>query len=172
MSLFVRPIVEFDASAMLDFFQQLVVQDPERVERAQEVLGMSVDMERSWIQKRLKEEMAGERFALCADAGGGIVAVGEVERLKRWYERHVAEIRFGILPGHAQAGLELVRALAGKAAANGIEILVRYELSTQQTGLEVARQAGFEEAGRVPGYYRRPVGDVDRVCLTQSLLPR
>ncbi|KTB56172.1 hypothetical protein AO066_29285 [Pseudomonas fluorescens] len=159
-----------DAVALLAFFSQLVERDPERVERPTDVLLLNPDKEAIWIGKLLEKEAAGEAIVLCVlNKASVIVGLGEVERRPRWIERHVAEIRFGLLPDYAEEGRELVRLLETRAKAIGIECLYYFHLATQSQGIAVVKACGFELAGTLPGYYKRESGYVDRVFYTKNI---
>jgi hypothetical protein len=158
-----------DAEALLAYFRRLVAEDPERVERPEDASRLTVEDERQWIASRETAERAGEMSVLCIEEERRIVAVGEVERMRRWIERHVAELRFGCLPDRIELALPLVEQLVLRAEAMGIEVLVYFHLATQARGLEVVRRAGFEECGRIPGYYRKSEGDIDRVYFTRRV---
>ena len=164
-----RRIRPEDSRALLAYFARLTSADPERVERPQDVAQISPEKERIWIQSRIDAENAREMVVRCVESLGEIVALGEVERLKRWIERHVAEIRFGLLPGHTDAGRELVAGLETEARKIGVEVLIYFHLQTQLTGLEIMRSLGYQEAGRIPRYYKRETGYVDRVYLMKLL---
>ena len=164
-----RRIAVTDAEAFLAYFARLTRLDPERVERPEDVAKLDVSMELSWIERRLDAERAGEMVVRCAEADGEIVALGELERLRRWIERHVAEIRFGVLPGHQEAARELVADLESRAREKGIEVLVYFHLATQTAGLAIMRSLGYEEIGRIPRFYKRDSEYVERVYLTKRL---
>lgn len=159
-----------DAGKLLIFFEKLVKADPERVERMKDVKRLDVEKEREWIQQRLSGEKTQELFALVAEVDAEIVAEGEVERLKRWPERHVAEIRFGSLPGQEGVAFQIIEQLAHIAQKNGIEVLVFFHLSTQQREITIMQKAGFREVGRIKGYYKREGEYTDRVYMTKQLL--
>jgi N-acetylglutamate synthase-like GNAT family acetyltransferase len=165
----IRKLEQSDASGLLKFFIKLVTADPERVERLEDVQSFTVPDEERWIASRLEGEKESQIFARVIEESGEIVGEGEVERLKRWIERHVAEIRFGVLPEHASRALELVQELEGVAKAAGIEVLYYFHLSTQAKGLEVMRQAGFKDAGKIEAFYKRQGQYIDRVYLAKDL---
>jgi hypothetical protein len=158
-----------DAEAFLTYFRRLTADDPERVERPQDVATISLEIERAWIQSRIDAETKQEMIVRCVESGGKIVALGEMERLKRWIERHVAEIRFGLLPGHQADGRELVAELEAGARKSGIEVLVYFHLASQVTGLDVMRSLGYQEVGRIPNFYKRETKYIDRVYLSKQL---
>ena len=167
-----RAITEEDAEALLKYFRRLVEEDPQRVERPEDAARLTPDDERRWIASRAAAEQAGELRVLCVEREGELVAVGEVERMKRWIERHVGEIRFGCLPGAAELAKPLVERLVFESEAMGIEVLVYFHLATQVRGIAQMHGAGFEERGRIPGYYRRPDGEIDRVYLCRRARDR
>ncbi|TFY85347.1 N-acetyltransferase [Pseudomonas nabeulensis] len=159
-----------DADALLRFFCQLVDQDSERVERPEDALQLDHDKEVAWINGLLEKERAGEVAALCVlNDEAVIVGLGEVERRPRWIERHVAEIRFGLLPGCLDEGCELVRQLEQRATFMGIELLYYFHLATQSQGIAVLEACGFELSGELPGYYKKEQGYVDRVFYSKTL---
>ena len=89
--------------------------DPERVERVSDVEKFSVEDEKDWIKRKLDGEKEGEVFTFCCEDNDRIIAQGEVERQKRWIERHVAEIRFGVLPAYEEQAFKMVEFLIQKA---------------------------------------------------------
>ena len=166
----VRELDERDAPALLEYFQTLVRVDPERVERPEDIALLSVDDEREWIRHRMADLVTSDLTAHCAVLNDRIVAVGELQRMKRWIERHVAEIRFGVLPDARDAALALVRAFVALAKVNNIELLVFFHLATQERAIEVMLECGFQEVARIPGYYKKPDGTmIDRVYLVKIL---
>ena len=96
----IRKMKKEDSQGMLEFFRELVIVDQERVERSSDVARIDLATEETWIESRIKKEEEKEMAALVLEREGKIVAEGEIERLQRWIERHVAEIRFGMLPGN------------------------------------------------------------------------
>jgi GNAT superfamily N-acetyltransferase len=165
----IRNIGPRDDQGLLDYFRELVRVDPERVERPVDVDKLTLENERAWIAKRQADETSGEMFVACAEADGRIVAEGEVERAKRWIERHVAEIRFGVLPDYAFVAPRLVEELVARAKANGIEVLIYFHLETQTRGVRVMKECDFEVIGRVPRYYKRGDDYIDRLYLAKTL---
>jgi hypothetical protein len=170
MSLEIRELRLEDAEGLLDYFRELVRTDPERVERPDDADKITLESQRAWIARRQQAQATGEMFAACALVDGKIVAEGEVERAKRWIERHVAEIRFGVLPVHAaQVAPQLVEVLVVRARDAGLEVLTYFHLETQTRGLGVMRSSGFDAAGRIPRYYKRGAEYVDRIYLVRVL---
>lgn len=166
----IRKIKIEDNESLLSFFKELVIEDPERVERPEDVDKVTEEMEQEWIRQRLAREDRGDIFILCGlDNEGKMVIEGEVEKLPRWIEKHVAEIRFGLLPGHESVGEELVKELIKTAKENNIEILIYFHLETQKTGLRIMKKLGFIEFGRIRGYYKREKECIDRVYLVKYL---
>ncbi|EKD58245.1 MAG: hypothetical protein ACD_56C00166G0001 [uncultured bacterium] len=159
-----------DAEKMLKFFHELVVADTERVERTQDVDNITLEMEENWILGRIKkEDEEKEMVVRIIEDGGKIVAEGEVEKLSRWIERHVAEIRFGMLPGNEKQTLEMVNELCLKAKKIGIEVLQYFHLETQKAGIEIMKKAGFSEFGRAEKYYKRGNEYIDRIYMQKIL---
>jgi len=165
----IRTITTDDAPKLLDYFRKLVEVDQERVERPEDVSRITLVRERQWISGKLKSEEDGDMIIRCVEVSGQIISLGEVERLKRWIERHVAEIRFGLLPDSKIFGMALVQELEQQAVSLGVEILVYFHLETQEQGLSIMRESGFGEIGRIPRYYKRQGGYVDRLYLAKHL---
>lgn len=165
----IRALDERDAWSLLEYFQILVRVDPERVERPEDVALLSINDEREWIRHRMADLGTSDLTVRCAVVNDRIVAVGELQRMKRWIERHVAEIRWGALPEVRTAALALVRTLETLAKANKIEVLVFFHLATQERAIGVMLECGFHEVGRIPGYYKKPDRTIDRVYLVKVL---
>lgn len=165
----IRQLQLVDAEKLLVFFEKLVKADPERVERMEDVKNLDVEKEKEWIQKRLLGEQKQEFFAMVVEADGEIVAEGEVERLKRWPERHVAEIRFGVLPSHEEAASGMIEKLESIAQKFHIEILLFFHFVTAERVIEIMEKAGFLEVGRVEGYYKRDGNYIDRIYMTKRI---
>jgi ribosomal-protein-alanine N-acetyltransferase len=74
-------------------------------------------------------------------------------------------------PAHRRGGvgLALVEAAAIVAAAAGARTLFLEVASDNDAALALYRAAGFTEAGRRPGYYRRRTGAVDALVLRRDL---
>lgn len=166
----IRKIKIEDSILLLNFFKKLVVLDPERVERPEDVSKITEKMELDWVKKRIAREEKKDIFILCGlNERGEIVAEGEVEKLPRWIERHVAEIRFGLLPGYDSMGEELVKKLIETARDNHIEILTYFHLETQKTGLRIMKNLEFEPMGVIKKYYKRNGEYVNRAYLVKYL---
>ena len=166
----IRKIEVGDKESLLNFFKKLVELDPERVERSEDVEKITEEMEEEWIKQRLIKEDNSDIFVLCGlDDNGEIVVEGEIERSPRWIEKHVAEIRFGVLPGHDSVAEELLKKLIEIAKENNIEILTYFHLETQKTGLKIMEKLGFESMGKVKNYYKRGAEYIDRIYLVKHL---
>lgn len=165
----IREIQIGDAEGLLEFFEKLVEADPERVERIEDVKAFDVQKEQEWIKHRLDTAQKQEMFALVAESEQGIVAEGEIERFKRWPERHVAEIRFGSLPGYEETALQMVNQLEKIAKNNNIELLLFFHFATAKSAIGIMRQAGFQQVGRISKYYKRGSEYIDRVYLAKNL---
>ncbi|WP_416772905.1 GNAT family N-acetyltransferase [Pseudomonas sp. RHF3.3-3] len=152
---FKQPSVQ-DAESLLSFFIRLVGEDSERVERSEDVSLLTQSMEEAWVGQLIEKEHDGEGIAICVlDESSAIVGLGEVERRSRWIERHVAEIRFGLLPGYHAQGVALIELLQQRARGIDIEVLYYFHLATQRQGIEVVRSCGFEYSGSIPDYYKK-----------------
>ncbi len=166
----IRKIKTSDSELLLNFFKELVALDPERVERPGDVNKITEEAERKWIKQRLIKEEKKDIFVLCGlNDEGKIVIEGEVERLPRWIERHVAEIRFGVLPKYDDIAEELVKKLIEIAKENNIEILTYFHLDTQKTGIEIMKKLGFETMGSIKRYYKRDKEYIDRIYFVKYL---
>jgi RimJ/RimL family protein N-acetyltransferase len=165
----IRELKIEDAEELLAYFKNLVLADPERVERISDVEKFGVEDEKNWIRERLEGEKEKEIFALCCEDNGRIVAQGEVERQKRWVERHVAEIRFGVLPCYEEQALEMVESLIQKARESKIEVLIYFHLASQKAGLSIMKKAGFSDAGVLERYYKKDGKYIDRIYMSLIL---
>jgi L-amino acid N-acyltransferase YncA len=166
----IRKIKIEDGENLLEFFHELVAADTERVERPQDVENITLEMEENWIMSRIKkEDEEKEMVVRIIKDGGKIVAEGEIEKLGRWIERHVAEIRFGMLPGNEEQTLEMVNELCSNAKKIGIEILQYFHLETQKSGIEIMKKAGFSEFGRAEKHYKRGSEYIDRIYMQKVL---
>jgi len=159
-----------DADRLLSYFCQLVELDSERVERCEDAQLLNHEKEVKWIEGLLKKEQAGDAIALCVlNEQSTIVGLGEVERRPRWIERHVAEIRFGLLPDHADAGIALVNLLEQQAKGIGIELLYYFHLASQSQGITVIEACGFDFSGVLPSYYKKGGAYIDRVLYAKKI---
>lgn len=165
----VREVQLLDAERLLCFFQELTKEDRERVERPQDARHITLRKEKHWIQERINKTNRKEMFAFIGIVNGKVVAEGEVERMPRWIERHVAEIRIGVLPSYEVITPFLIEKLLVMARKNKIEILVYFHLETQKRGIKVMKNAGFLGVGRIKGYYKRGNEYTDRLYLAKDL---
>ena len=156
-----------DAEKLLHYFQELVEKDPERVERPEDAKSLSVQDEKQWIKSLKQKEEQDEIYTLIAESDGNIVAEGEIERKPRWIERHVAEIRFGMLPGYEDETIEMLNKLMNKT--KGVEVLIYFHLETQKTGIKIMETLGFREAGRIENYYKKEGDYIDRIYYTKQI---
>lgn len=165
----IRKIKISDAENLLRFLNELVKVDRERAERIEDVRKIKVKDEIIWIKTRLNLEKKKEMFVLCCEVDGRIVSVGEVEKSKRWIDRHVAEIRFGILPGYNKVIIKMLKQLIKKARKNNIKVLIYFHLASQKIGLSIMKKVGFYQAGVVKKYYKRRGEYIDRIYMAMSL---
>jgi len=166
----IRKIEKNDSDLLLKFFSELVIIDPERVERPEDVNKITKEDEEKWIEKRLIKEENKEIFVLCGlNEDGKIVTEGEVERMPRWIEKHVAEIRFGVLPEYELMAENMLRNLMKTAQDNNIEVLIYFHLESQKRGIEIMKKLGLEQLGIIKKYYKRGDEYVDRIYMVKYL---
>ncbi|MDP3778869.1 MAG: GNAT family N-acetyltransferase [bacterium] len=157
------------AEKLLSFFKELVKRDPERVERVEDVEKITLENEQAWIQRLIHKEEQGEMIVRVGMDKDVLVFEGEVERKPRWIERHVAEIRFGMLPNNEAVAKEVISELITQAHVQGIEILFYFHLQTQKAGISILEELGFKEIGKIKNYYKRNDEYVDRVYLVKNI---
>lgn len=166
----IRPVQPEDAEKALTFFRTLVTVDQERVERPEDVAHISIENERRWLETLIQKESEKSLFARIGVLDTGeIGALAEVERKPRWIEQHVAEVRFGALPEYGDLARETVKACITEAEASGITELFYFHLETQSTGIQIMKDLGFVECGRIERYYRRGDNYISRIYLSKSL---
>jgi N-acetylglutamate synthase-like GNAT family acetyltransferase len=165
----IRKITTNDAEALLVYLEELVLKDRERVEDINYFNSFTLSDEVKWIENKIISEEAREIFVRVVEQDNQIIAEGEVEKLKRSVERHVAEIRFGVLPGNEDAGEQVVEELMSIAKSNGIKILLYFHLSTQKAGIEIIKKLGFKLMGEIKSYYQFSDRLVDRVYYVKYL---
>lgn len=165
----IRKIKISDARNLLRFLNKLVKVDRERVERLEDVKKIKINDEIDWIKIRLRSEKKKEMFVLCCGINREIISVGEVEKSKRWIDKHVAEIRFGALPGYEDAVIRMLNQLIKKAKKSGIKVLVYFHLASQKIGLPIMKKIGFYQVGIIKNYYKRRGEYIDRVYMAMSL---
>jgi hypothetical protein len=158
-----------DAEELLNFFKKLVTADPERVERPEDVKKISLESEEEWVKKLLQKERDGDIVVFVGRKDGSIVIEAEVEKKSRWIERHVGEIRFGMLPGNEELAKEIITMLIQEARKINIETLIYFHLATQISGLALIKDAGFSECGRIAKYYKRGNEYIDRIYLSMTI---
>lgn len=161
-----------DAEKLLRYFSTLVEKDTNRVERIDDVRKISIKMEEDWISSLLLKQSEGAYAARCVyNSLGEIIGLGEIEKRPRWIERHVAEIRFGLLPDNFISGIDLIRTLEGLACDMGVEVLYYFHLRTQQQGLDIMKECQYKEAGVIENYYKIGETYVDRIYLQKKISP-
>ncbi len=168
--MYIRKIKLNDCTLMLDFFSKLVLLSPERVERPEDVKKISIENEIKWIKNRIEKEKEKEIFVLCGtNDKGEIIAEAEIERMPRWIEKHVAEIRFGVLPGYENLAENITKKLISVAKKNGIKILIYFHLETQKEGIKIIKKLGFKKFGIVKRYYKRHKNYINRLYFVKYL---
>lgn len=165
----IRKIRISDAEKLLKFLNEMVKLDTERAERLEDVRNMTINDEINWIKDRLEPEKKKEMFVLRCEVNREIVSVGEIEKSKRWIDRHVAEIRFSALPGHEDSVIQMLRQLIKIAKKNGVKVLIYFHLASQRIGLPIIRKLRFYQAGVIKNYYKRRGEYVDRIYMAKSL---
>ena len=82
----------------------MVTTDPERVEQIDKVGKLTIGEEIRWLLCILEKMKSGNYYTLCLRGSDDmLLGFGEIERKQRTIERHVAELRFGLLPGYVEA---------------------------------------------------------------------
>jgi len=166
----IRKIKIGDSDLLLKYLNNLVALDTQRVDRPEDAGKITKENEEKWIEQRLAREEKKEIFVLCGlNESGEIVAEGEIERLPRWIERHVAEIRFGVLPGHEKIAEKIAEELIKTAKNNGIEILTYFHLETQKNGIDIMKGLQFTLMGVIKKYYKRGEEYINRIYLVRYL---
>jgi len=166
----IRKIKKSDRDLLLTFFSKLVALSPERVERPSDAKKITKKDEEKWIEKRLIKEKNKDIFDLCGiHENGEIVTEGEVERMPRWIEKHVAEIRFGVLPENEIIAENLLKNLTKTAKENNINILLYFHLETQKKGIQIMKNLGFEKFGVIKKYYKRENEYINRIYFVKYL---
>ena len=98
-----------------------------------------------------------------------LLGFGEIERKPRTIEKYVAELRFGLLLGHVEAGKYLVRKLESIANEMEIRLIYYFHLATQHQGLQAMQDSGYSPVGRLENYYFKDGVCIDRVYLSKQL---
>lgn len=165
----IRKIRVSDARALLDYFNELVKLDTKRVERPKDARKITIKDEINWVKTRIEDEKNKEMFVLVGEVNGKIIVEGEIERKKRWIERHVAEIRFAVLPKFEDVAHELIRQLLTTTKRNKLEILMYFHLSTQKSGLNIMSKHGFKRLGVIKRYYKSGNKYTNRIYLIKYI---
>tara|TARA_B110000003_G_scaffold276220_1_gene321573 strand:- start:2132 stop:2656 length:525 start_codon:yes stop_codon:yes gene_type:complete len=150
-----RKINVNDAEKLITYFNQLVKEDKNRVERPEDAKSITLEQEIKWIKHRINKVKEQEMAVFCCEYNNTIVSVGEVEKKSRWIERHVGEIRFAFLPGYTFTAKELLKILINSAKEINLEILVYFHLSTQKKGIQLVEEFNFNHVGTINNFYKK-----------------
>jgi acetyltransferase len=120
-----------------------------------------VDTEQAFVEM-IDALEPGERLLFAAFAGDELVGTAQLERAAPANSRHRAEVLRAVVRSDAQrkgVGRELMRALEAAARALGITLLW---LTTHEGTPACAfyERLGYQRLGVMPGYSRRPDGEL------------
>ena len=159
-----------DAQDLLKFVKCLVTIDTERVEQIDKVDKLTIKDEVQWLSVILEKMKSGNYHTLCLrDSNNLLLGFGEIECRPRAMEKHVAELRFGLLPSYVEAGKYLVQSLENIARTMAIKLIYYFHLATQHQGLQVMQNSGYSHAGCLEGYYLKEGIYIDRIYLAKQL---
>jgi GNAT superfamily N-acetyltransferase len=149
----VRPMATDDVVRSLAFFRDLPEDD--RVYLRADVTRPEV------IQRRLDRIERGELHCLVVLDGDRIVADGALERDRREWKSHLAEMRLFVAPSHRRLGLGtlLSREVYGIALEENLEELVVRMMRPQEAVRSIVERLGFHEDAVLEGYVRDMHGD-------------
>jgi len=161
----IRKMRVTDAAALAKWFNKFVDQDVGVVEN----FHVNSKQEESYIKDMLAKEKTGEASCRLILLNGRIVGKADLLPLKRYIDKHVAEISFGILMGESEMGITLLAELEKIAIKEGLEQIIYFILSNNEYFIKIFSSLGYKEVGRIKNFYKKESSYFDRVILQKEL---
>ena len=160
-----RPMVQQDAQALLDFFLRIPEED--RFYLKEDVTSPSV------IQRWAQDLDYDRALPLLAVVDGRIVADGTLHRRRAGARRHVGELRVVVDPRYRGRGIgtAILKELILIARDRGLDRLV-FELveGVQERAIQTASSLGFVRLASLPGHVRDIGGRPHDLVIMELLL--
>lgn len=160
-SLAIRKLMLADMEKVTLWFNRLVDEQPGIVENTK-VEPLTAN---SFIKNQVALMEEGRLLCLVATCGTKIVAKVDVKPLERTVDRHIAELSFGVLREHRDAGIALLKEAVRQARDRGLKGLLYYVMSCNTLFQEIFEAVGFVKCGVIPRFYRVDDTYWDRVIL-------
>lgn len=163
----IRDLRGDDVDRLLTFINPLIAEDT-FIDMSGRPL--TRDEEAAFVEQRRAEMALGHNVMRLALGGDAVLATGELRRLPG-RRRHVAELGVAVSAEHRDRGLgtAVVEDLCGQAARLGVRRLVLRVYSVNERAVQVYRNCGFVECGRLPEMVHYRGEDVDEIWMTRRV---
>jgi ribosomal protein S18 acetylase RimI-like enzyme len=121
-----------------------------------------------WAAVALRKRSGRDAQLVLESPSGAIVGVAILTHGTAPATAGVGEVELLVHPTHVGQGAQLVTALIGHAEEAGTRTLVCHTAACDEAKVALLRQAGFEEAGRIPDYFNAGRSHLDLVTLRHS----
>lgn len=162
----IRPVFLSDAEKITEWLNQLVHETPEIVEHVSKT---TVEQQKQAISNSVWDIRENKAISFVALQDNKIVAKIDIKKRPREIDNHVGEAIFGVLDGYDEAGIALIDEACKKAKDIGVENVVYYMLDSNQRFLQLFKESGFEEVGRMYNFYKRDKEYFHRVIMQKFL---
>jgi RimJ/RimL family protein N-acetyltransferase len=163
----IRDLRSDDVDRLLAFVNPLVAEDTfiDMSGRA-----LSRDEEAAFVEQRRAEMALGDNVMRLAVAGGAVLATAELRRLPG-RRHHVAELGVAVSAEHRDRGLgtAMVADLCAQSSRLGVRRLVLRVFSVNERAVQVYRNCGFVECGRIPQMVHYRGEDVDEIWMARGV---
>lgn len=154
-----------DSEKLMIWFNKLIDEEWGIAEKEK----MTIENETKWLNERLKSVKKGESIFLIQEENNEIIACASLERLKRYIDKHVAELSFGVLKGYENKTNELMEQAIEKSKEKKIKVLIYYILACNERFIDIMKGAGFNEVGKISNFYLKNGKYIDRVIMQKVL---
>lgn len=163
----IRDLRSEDVDRLLTFINPLIAEDTfiDMSGRA-----LTRDEEATFVEQRRAEMALGDNVMRLAVAGDAVLATGDLRRLPG-RRRHVAELGVAVSAEHRDRGLgtAMVEDLCAQSSRLGVRRLVLRVFSVNERAVQVYRNCGFVECGRIPELVHYRGEDVDEIWMTRTV---
>ncbi|WP_343671417.1 GNAT family N-acetyltransferase [Chitinophaga sp.] len=167
-----RQAVPDDAPVLLSYFRQLISETDFLLYTRQEAAAWTVEEERDFILSFSKEA---NDLLLIAFAGNQLIGTLSIRQNTFWKEAHLGNLGIGVLHSYWNMGIARRMMTAGTRWAEQhpeLEIIQLSVVANNERAIQLYRNFGFMEYGRMPKGTRQPDGSyVDNILMSKRVKP-
>ena len=161
-----------DAPALLAYFRQLTNETDFLLYTRQEAASWTVADERDFIESFTQ---GANDLLLLAIAGGKLAGTVSIRQASFMKEAHIGQLGIAVLHAYWNMGIArrmMTAALRWAEQHKGIEIIQLSVVSNNERAIQLYRNFGYEEYGRLPKGTRQPDGSyTDNILMSKRVKP-